>query len=79
MGLSWQQGPPSTGAIGRFIVPQPLPKTLLYAEPKRPLVLSESGFAPPWYVPRADVDESALSLVDHRTFCPYKGVRSHRT
>jgi hypothetical protein len=26
MGLSWQQGPLSTGAIGRFLVPDPLPK-----------------------------------------------------
>jgi hypothetical protein len=27
MGLSWQQGPLSTGAIGRFLVPEPLPKS----------------------------------------------------
>jgi uncharacterized protein (DUF427 family) len=32
MGLSWQQGPLSLGAIGRFLVPA-LPKRLLYAEP----------------------------------------------
>src|ERR1700742_2999809 len=32
MGLSWQQGPLSTGAVGRFLVPNPLPKRLLYAE-----------------------------------------------
>ena len=35
MGLSWQQGPLSTGAIGRFLVPDPLPKRLLYVEPLR--------------------------------------------
>src|SRR6478672_312455 len=35
MGLSWQQGPLSPGAIGRFIVPESLPKRLLYAEPLR--------------------------------------------
>jgi uncharacterized protein (DUF427 family) len=35
MGLSWQQGPLSTGAIGRFLVPETLPKRLLYAEPLR--------------------------------------------
>ena len=35
MGLSWQQGPLSIRAIGRFLVPQPLPKPLLYAEPLR--------------------------------------------
>ena len=26
MGLSWQQGPLSPGAVGRFLVPEPLPK-----------------------------------------------------
>jgi len=35
MGLSWQQGPLSQGAIGRFLVREPLPKRLLYAEPLR--------------------------------------------
>ncbi|GHE05047.1 DUF427 domain-containing protein [Streptomyces alanosinicus] len=40
----------------------------------RPLVLHESGFAPRWYVPRADIDESTLRPVDGRTFCPYKGL-----
>jgi uncharacterized protein (DUF427 family) len=35
MGLSWQQGPLSSGAIGRFLVPDPLPKRLLYVEPLR--------------------------------------------
>ena len=35
MGLSWQQGPLSAGAIGRFLVPEPRAKRLLYAEPLR--------------------------------------------
>jgi uncharacterized protein (DUF427 family) len=35
MGLSWQQGPLSPGAVGRFLVPEPLPKRLLYVEPLR--------------------------------------------
>src|SRR5215470_16459429 len=35
VGLSWQQGPLSEGAIGRFLVPEPLPKRLLYVEPLR--------------------------------------------
>jgi uncharacterized protein (DUF427 family) len=47
------------------------------AETKRPLVLYESGFAPRWYVMRADVDESALTPVEHETFCPYKGLCSY--
>ncbi|HEX4552759.1 MAG TPA: DUF427 domain-containing protein [Xanthobacteraceae bacterium] len=35
MGLSWQQGPLAPEAIGRFLVPEPLPKRLLYVEPLR--------------------------------------------
>ncbi|MFJ5212375.1 DUF427 domain-containing protein [Streptomyces nigra] len=47
------------------------------ADSKRPLVLYESGFAPRWYVPRADVDESALTPMAGQTFCPYKGLASY--
>lgn len=47
------------------------------AETRRPVVLYESGFAPRWYVPREDIDESALSPVDTQTFCPYKGLASY--
>ncbi|MEU6252434.1 DUF427 domain-containing protein [Streptomyces sp. NPDC047043] len=47
------------------------------ADTTRPLVLYESGFAPRWYVPRADVDESALTGAEGRTFCPYKGLASY--
>jgi uncharacterized protein (DUF427 family) len=42
-----------------------------------PLALYESGFAPRWYVPRVDVDESALTPVKLQTFCPYKGLCSY--
>ncbi|HTU87189.1 MAG TPA: DUF427 domain-containing protein [Solirubrobacteraceae bacterium] len=35
MGLAWQQGPLAPGAVGRFLVPDPLPKRMLYAEPLR--------------------------------------------
>jgi uncharacterized protein (DUF427 family) len=47
------------------------------AETRRPLALYESGFAPRWYVPREDVDESALKPVAGQTFCPYKGIASY--
>jgi uncharacterized protein (DUF427 family) len=47
------------------------------ADTRQSLVLYESGFAPRWYVPRADIDESALTFVEHQTFCPYKGVCSY--
>jgi len=49
----------------------------IVADTKRPLVLFESGFAPRWYVPRADIDESSLTAVDQQTFCPYKGLCSY--
>ena len=35
MGLSWQQGPLAPGATGRFLVPDPLPERMLFAEPLR--------------------------------------------
>jgi uncharacterized protein (DUF427 family) len=47
------------------------------ADTQHPLALCESGFAPRWYVPREDIDESALKPVDGQTFCPYKGLASY--
>ena len=44
------------------------------ADTKKPLVLYESGFAPRWYVPLTDIDQSALTPVKLQTFCPYKGL-----
>jgi uncharacterized protein (DUF427 family) len=35
VGLSWQQGPLAPGAVGRFLVPGPLPERMLFAEPLR--------------------------------------------
>jgi uncharacterized protein (DUF427 family) len=51
--------------------------TRLVADSPRPLVLYESGFAPRWYVPRGDIEESALTPVEGQTFCPYKGLASY--
>ncbi len=119
VGLSWQQVPLSLGAIGRLVVPDPLPK-ILYGEPlrrrmrvlfggkwiadsyhridirqasrrrftvsrgdriiadtKQPVVVYESGFAPRWYVIRADIDESALTPVEYQILCPYTGLCSY--
>jgi uncharacterized protein (DUF427 family) len=47
------------------------------AETRQPLVLYESGFAPRWFVPRVDIDESALVPAKLQTFCPYKGLCSY--
>lgn len=99
MGLSWQQGPLAPGAVGRFLVPDPLPERLLgdiadgvleagqYTTSHRDLGTTtwytvrggeqSKHRAPRWYVPRADVDESALIAVETQTFCPYKGLCSY--
>jgi uncharacterized protein (DUF427 family) len=47
------------------------------ADTRRPLALYESGFAPRWYMPREDVDESTLKPGEGQTFCPYKGLASY--
>jgi len=49
----------------------------IIADTKRPFALYESGFAPRWYVPRDDLDESALTPLEQQTFCPYKGLCSY--
>lgn len=49
------------------------------ADSHHPVVLYESGFAPRWYVPREDIDESRLEHVDGQTFCPYKGLADYYT
>jgi len=47
------------------------------ADTTRPVVLYESGFAPRWYVPRDDIDATALTPAEGQTFCPYKGLASY--
>lgn len=47
------------------------------ADTRRPKALYESGFAPRWYVERADVDMGRLTPVEGQTFCPYKGLCSY--
>jgi uncharacterized protein (DUF427 family) len=49
----------------------------IVADTHRPVALYESGFAPRWYVPREDVDLSALTPAEGQTFCPYKGLASY--
>src|SRR5262245_29323292 len=53
MGLSWQQGPLSSKAIGRFLVAEPLPRKLLYAEPLRRRMRVRFGGA--WIADTEDV------------------------
>jgi uncharacterized protein (DUF427 family) len=49
----------------------------ILADTHAALVLYESGFAPRWYVPRADIAAEALHAVEGQTFCPYKGLASY--
>jgi uncharacterized protein (DUF427 family) len=49
----------------------------IVADSTRAMVLYESGFARRWYVPREDIDESALTGNEAQTFCPYKGICSY--
>jgi uncharacterized protein (DUF427 family) len=43
------------------------------ADTRRALTLHEASYPVVHYIPREDVDMSALSRTDHATHCPYKG------
>ncbi|WP_327286971.1 DUF427 domain-containing protein [Streptomyces sp. NBC_01198] len=43
------------------------------AETTRALTLREASYPPVFYIPLADVEDSALESTDTRTYCPYKG------
>ena len=60
MGLLWQQGPLSLGAIGRFLVPEPLPKKLLYAGPLRQRMRVRFGGV--WIADSEDVIDRGLTV-----------------
>jgi uncharacterized protein (DUF427 family) len=40
-------------------------------------MLYESGFAPRWYVPRAEIAAEALRAVEGQRFCPFEGLASY--
>ncbi len=49
------------------------------AESHRPVVLTETGLVPRYYVPRVDVRMDLLTPTDTVTHCPYKGAASYWT
>jgi uncharacterized protein (DUF427 family) len=49
------------------------------ADTTQALTLSEANYAPVFYIPRADIDMTALASSTHRTHCPYKGDASYFT
>ena len=65
MGLAWQQGPLATGAVGRFLVPAPLPERLLFAEPLRRRMRVRFGDA--WV---ADSEDTVSTNVRMRSGSP---------
>ncbi|QRP45655.1 DUF427 domain-containing protein [Amycolatopsis sp. FDAARGOS 1241] len=47
------------------------------ADTTRAQVLREAGYPAVQYIPREDVDFSALARTEHHTYCPYKGDASY--
>jgi uncharacterized protein (DUF427 family) len=45
----------------------------IIADTREALTLSEAGYPAVHYIPRWDVDMTALVRSDHTTYCPYKG------
>jgi uncharacterized protein (DUF427 family) len=49
----------------------------IIADTRKALTLRETSYPAVQYIPRQDVDMSALSRSEHTTFCPYKGEASY--
>jgi uncharacterized protein (DUF427 family) len=47
------------------------------ADTRNALTLKEASYPAVQYIPRRDVDMSALTRSDHTTYCPYKGDASY--
>jgi len=47
------------------------------ADTRDALTLREANYPPVHYIPRRDVDMSALTRSARRTYCPYKGEASY--
>jgi uncharacterized protein (DUF427 family) len=47
------------------------------ADSRAALTLREASYPPVQYIPRADVDMSALTRSEHTSYCPYKGEASY--
>jgi len=47
------------------------------AHTTHPVLLHEAQYPAVWYIPRKDVDMTALERSTHTTYCPYKGECSY--
>ncbi len=45
----------------------------VFADTRAALTLREATYPPVHYIPRQDVDMTALERTEHSTYCPYKG------
>ena len=41
------------------------------------VALREASYPPVFYIPRDDVDLTALTRTEHATYCPYKGAAAY--
>jgi uncharacterized protein (DUF427 family) len=67
--------PISTGPTAARVIVKAGGKIL--ADSRRALTLRESDYPAVQYIPRSDVDMSALVRTDHTTYCPFKGDASY--
>ncbi len=51
----------------------------IIAQTTRALTLREADYPPVIYIPRANIDMTALQRTSHTTHCPYKGDASYFT
>ena len=49
----------------------------IIADTSNALTLREASYPPVQYIPRRDVDMTALTRSEHTTYCPYKGDASY--
>jgi uncharacterized protein (DUF427 family) len=49
----------------------------IIADTRDALTLREASYPPVQYIPRRDVDMTALTRSEHTTYCPYKGDASY--
>jgi uncharacterized protein (DUF427 family) len=49
----------------------------IIADTSSALTLREASYPPAQYIPRRDVDMTALTRTEHTSYCPYKGDASY--
>ena len=78
----WLKGREDSGAHPISIEPNPSRVVVtvggqVIADTRNALMLREAPYPAVQYIPRRDVDMSALTRSEHTTHCPYKGEASY--